>query len=35
MNINIDIKYAKSNTKGKKSHSVQENDNYKYMPKLG
>ena len=35
MNMNINIKYVKSNTKGKKSHTVQENDNYKNMPKLG
>ena len=35
MNININIKYVKSNTKGKKSHSVQENDYYKIKPKLG
>ena len=35
MCIIMNIKYVKSNIEGEKSHSVQENDNYKNMPKLG
>ena len=35
MDISKNIKYVKSITLGEKSHSVQENDNYKILPKLG